>query len=185
MDKHTNLLEVQRSNGEFTGFRCLKRIDEHNTTPQRLKWLWEKMQECEYAFDDFTLGKVDYFLEQFANEGVEFYTMGESGLVVLSNIIEKGGSNIHYMMWDHSYQLTAKRGPALDAFDYLFYKRKVHHVVGFIPSFNHHGIRFALSVGMKFEGEIREDSLHKGRYYATHIYGILDWEYATRRARLL
>ena len=170
---------------EFTKFRCLKRIDEHNTTPQRLYWLWEKMQECDYAFDDFIRGKVDYFLEQFANPDVEFYEMGDSGLVILSNIVEKGGSNIHYLMWDHSYQLSAKRGPALDAFDYLFYKRNVHHIVGMIPSHNHHAIRFALSVGMKFEGEIRENVLYNDRYYSTHIYGILDWEYSSRRARLL
>lgn len=143
------------------------------------------MEECDYAFDDFTRGKVDFFIVQFTNPDVEFYEIGDSGLVVLSNITEKGGSNIHYLMWDHSYQLTAKRGPALDAFDYLFYKRNVHHVVGSIPAYNQHAIRFALSVGMKFEGEIREDSLYKGRYYATHIYGILDWEYASRRARLL
>lgn len=176
---------MQHGNGQFAGFRSLKRITEHDTSPQRLKWLWDKMQECDVAFDDFTRGHVDYFLSQFANPDVEFYEIGDAGLVVLSNITERGGSNIHYLMWDHAYQLTAKRGPALDAFDYLFFKRQVHHVVGMIPSYNHLAIRFAMSVGMKYEGEIREDSLYKNRYYNTHIYGILEKEYPSRRARLL
>lgn len=143
------------------------------------------MQECEYAFDDFTRGKVDYFLAQFANEDVEFYEIADSGLVTLSGIVERGGSIIHYLMWDHSYNLNTQKGPALDAFDYLFFKRKVHHIVGMIPSYNQTAIRFALSVGMRFEGEIREDALYKEKYYSTHIYGILESEYPSRRLRLL
>lgn len=176
---------MQPGYGEFTRFRHLKRIDENNTSPQRLKWLWERMQECEFAFDDFTQGKVDFFLAQFANENNEFYEISDAGLVMLSNITERGGSNIHYLMWDHSYNLQSQKGPALDAFDYLFFKRKVHHIVGMIPSYNTPAIRFATSVGMRFEGEIREDDLFKGKYYPTYIYGILESEYPSRRARLM
>lgn len=140
--------------------------------------------ECEYAFDDFTRGKVDYFLAQFADENVEFYEMSDSGLVVLSNITQHGSANIHYLVWDR-VGLGEKKGPALDVFDYLFFKRKVHHATGFIPSHNQYALRHAMSVGMRFEGEIREDVLYKGRYYNTHIYGILEQEYLSRRGRLL
>jgi len=143
------------------------------------------MLECDYAFDDFTRGKVDYFLAQFADEDNEFYEMGDSGVVILSRITQNGGSNIHYLVWDRALNLIEKKGPALDAFDYLFFKRKVHHVVGAIPAHNQHAIRFATAVGMRFEGEIREDVLYKGRYYSTHIYGILEQEYPSRRGRLL
>lgn len=142
------------------------------------------MQECEYAFDDFTFGKVDFFLHQFSDENNEFYEMGDSGLVVLSHITERGGSNIHYMVWDR-VGLGEKKGPALDVFDYLFFKRRVHHVVGAIPSHNQYATRHAISIGMKFEGEIREDVLYKGKYYSTHIYGLLEQEYPSRRGRLL
>jgi len=141
--------------------------------------------ECDYSFDDFTRGKVEYFLHKFADENNEFYEMGDSGLVILSNITEHGGSNIHYLVWDRGLNLLEKKGPALDAFDYLFFQRKVHHVVGVIPSNNQLAIRFATSVGMKFEGEIREDVLYKGKYYNSHIYGILEQEYPSRRGRLL
>lgn len=141
------------------------------------------MQECDYAFDDFTQGKVDYFLHQFADEGSEFYEMSDSGLVILSNITQHGGSNIHYLMWDHNFVLT--KLVAKEAFDYLFFKRGVHHIVGMIPQHNQHAVRFAMSVGMRFEGEIREDVLYKGKYYNTHIYGILEQEYPSRRARLV
>ena len=188
MDNQRNLLEVQRGVGEFAGFRCLKRITQDNTTPQRMKWLWEKMQECDYAFDDFTRGRVDYFVHEFALEENEFYEVADSGMVVMSNIVAQGGARLHYLVWDRELNLTTRKGPALDAFDYLFFKRQVHHVVGMIPSNNQYAIRFATAVGMRFEGEIREDFLYKGRYYNMHIYGILDREYSGpegRRRRLL
>jgi hypothetical protein len=58
---------------QFTGFKTLKRIDQHNTTPQRLRWLWEHMSMCEQSFDDFTRGNLDFFLGQFADDDVECY----------------------------------------------------------------------------------------------------------------
>jgi RimJ/RimL family protein N-acetyltransferase len=143
------------------------------------------MQECDYAFDDHTRGKVDYFLTQFANEAVEFYEMKDSGLVVLSDICERGAARIHYLVWDRGLEMHRQKAQAVEAFDYLFWKRRVHHIVGMIPSHNYYATRYAMSVGMKFEGEIREDVLYKGRYYNTHIYGILEGEYPSRRARLV
>lgn len=182
MERNAAVSEVQRGVNSFAGFHHLKRIDEHNVTPNRLRWLWERMQECEYAFDDFTQGKTEYFLHEFANASNEFYEMSDSGLVILSNITEEGGSRIHYLMWDHDFVLS--KSVAREAFDYLFYKRKVHHIVGMIPQHNQMAVRFAISVGMRFEGEIREDVLYKGRYYSTHVYGLLEQEYPSRRARL-
>jgi RimJ/RimL family protein N-acetyltransferase len=111
--------------------------------------------------------------------------MGYAGVVILSGITKHGSSDIHYMMWDHSRNIMGKGGPALEIFDYLFFKRQVHHVVGMIPAHNQAAVRFALSVGMKYEGEIRENVLYKGTYYNTSIYGILEREYLGRRARLL
>jgi RimJ/RimL family protein N-acetyltransferase len=171
--------------GEFKGFNKLARIDEHNTSPQQLKWLWEKMSECEEVWDDHTRGKVDYFLAQFANPDVEFYKIGDSGLIVLDSISERGGSRIHYVIWDHNLNLHTQKTQAVEIFDYLFWKRRVHHIVGMIPSHNQQTVRFAVSVGMKYEGEIREDVLYNGKYYNTHIYGILESEYPSRRARMI
>lgn len=185
MDNNTSILQSKSGHGEFTGFRLLKRVDENNTSPQRLKWLWEKMQECDYAFDDHSRGQVDYFLSQFANPEVEFYEMGDSGLVVLSDITQGGGSRIHYLVWDRTLNMAIQKSQAVEAFDYLFWKRKVHHIVGMIPSYNTLAVRYALSVGMRFEGEIRDDVLYKGRYYNTQIYGLLEHEYVSRRARLV
>jgi RimJ/RimL family protein N-acetyltransferase len=104
---------------------------------------------------------------------------------VINQAIEGGSADIHYVVWDHSLDLHKQRQPAAELFDYLFYQRKVHHVVGFIPSNNQRAIRFAQSVGMKFEGEIRENFKYEGRYYATHIYGVLEREYENFRARLV
>jgi hypothetical protein len=195
MDNNAGVLQSQPSVGEFGGFHHLKRIDETNTTPQRLKWLWDHMQECEQSFDDHTRGKVEFFLSQFQNPDVEFYEMGDSGLVIANNIIQGGGAFIHYFVWDRNldaqdahrsaFSFAPQKAQVVELFDYLFWKRRVHHIIGFIPSYNQTAIRYALIVGMRFEGEVREDSLYKGHYYNTHIYGILEQEYPSRRARLI
>lgn len=183
MDTITDVSEVQRSHGEFSGFRHLKRIDENNTTPEELKWLWDKIQTCDYAFDDYVRGKVDLFLTKFADDNVEFFKLGSSGIVTVEPAY--CGMAVHYLVWDAQFDLMNKKAPVAELFDYLFFKRQAHHIIGMIPSNNQKAIRFALSSGLKFEGEIREAFLYKGNYFNVNIYGLLELEYRQRRGRLL
>jgi len=178
--------EVQRGVGSFDGFRHLKPIDNDNTTPQRLGWLWEQLSKnCDYAFTDFTRGKIDYFLEQFTSEGVEFFELEDAGLVMIENPTPAGSAFIHYVVWDRAgYTTQQQRNSAREMFDYLFYNKRVHHVAGLIPSFNQHAVRLASSMGMKYEGEIRENFLYRGKYFNHLIYGLLESEYRVRRGRL-
>jgi RimJ/RimL family protein N-acetyltransferase len=185
MDNNTSVLPVQRSQREFTGFRLLKRIDENNTSAPRLKWLWDKMQECENVWDDFTRGRVEHFLTMFQDPDVEFYELENAGLVVLGKVVEAGACDIHYLVWQRDYAMKKLRDGAVEIFDYIFFKRHCHHIVGEIPSTNSLAIRFALSVGMKFEGELRENFKYNGRYYNTHFYGLLAREYDNVRGRLV
>jgi len=185
MDGNASVLQVQRSDSGFGGFHHLKRITSDTVTPQRLDWIWQRLQKCEYAFDDFTRGKVDFFLEQFTNEVVEFYEIGDQGLAILRNIIPAGGGEIHYVVWDtDTYPLNRQKISAKELLDYLFFDRRIHHAYGIIPSFNQHATRLALAIGMKYEGEIRENFLYKGKYFNHMIYGLLDSEWRVRRNRV-
>lgn len=175
---------MQRGEREFSGFRHLKRIDETNTTPQRFKWLWDHICVCEEAFDDFTRGRPEFFIDRFQNPDYEFYEVGDAGLVILSDVIERGTCEVHYLTWNREMGMSGQKSVARELLDYVFFERKVHHVVGFIASVNAVAVRFALSVGMKFEGEIRERFLFRDRYYSMHIYGMLDREYVNVRGRL-
>lgn len=184
MDKNSSVLCMQRSERKFAGFRHLKRVDESNTTPQRLKWLWDHIQLCDEAFDDFGRGKVEYFFMQFQSPEFEFYEVYDDGLVTLSHIVERGTCDLHYINWSRDWGPQKQKPIALELQDYIFFERHVHHAVGFIPANNKFARRFALSCGWKFEGEIRENVLFYGKYYSTHIYGMLDREYINVRARL-
>jgi RimJ/RimL family protein N-acetyltransferase len=148
--------------------------------------LWEQLSKhCDYAFTDFTRGKIDYFLEMFTKEDVEFFELEDSGLVMIENPTPAGSAFIHYVVWDRAgYTTQQQRNSAKEMFDYLFYNKRVHHVAGLIPSFNQHATRLAMSMGMKFEGEIRDNFLFHGKYYNHAIYGLIESEYRTRRGRL-
>lgn len=185
MDQNASVLQVRHGERVFHGFRSLKRITEHNVTPERLKWVWDRVCDCPYASDDFARGDVGFFLAQFANPENEFYEAGDEGLYVVSKPIERGSADVHYLVWDHALGMRQWRARTVELFDYLFYDRRVHHLVGYIPSNNQSAIRFAQSVGMRFEGEIRENFKYYGRYFSTHIYGILDREYDISRVRLV
>lgn len=140
---------------------------------------------CDYAFDDFTRGKVDFFLEQFANENTEIYGLEEAGLAFVQNVVPAGGAQVHYVIWDKAgYGMSQQRTTVKEMFDYLFYNRRVHHTIGMIPSPNQHAVRLASSMGMKYEGEIRDNFLFHGKYFSHLIYGILESEWRVRRGRL-
>lgn len=185
MDNNASVLQSGSSVGSFGGFRDLKPINEANTSPQRLKWIWEQTQTCDYAFDDFTRGNEDYFLAAFLNPMVEFFEIGDSGLATVQNIEKGNMCDLHYLLWDREQGLDQSKKPAVELLDYLFFKREVHRVNGKIPSYNKIATRFALAVGMKYEGEIREGILWKGKYYSINMYGLLKTEYNIRRAKLL
>lgn len=146
--------------------------------------MWNHVQESEESFDDFTRGNANYFLMLLGNPRNEFYLVEDMVLVIITNLVENGPCDIHYLTWDKERGLAQYRHIAKETLDYVFYERKVHRVTGFIPTYNRQAIRFALQIGMKFEGEVRENYLWHGEYYATHIYGMLASEYSDARRRL-
>lgn len=175
---------MQCGEREFAGFRLLRRLDPATITADHAQWLWEHVQQCEESFDDFARGQIDYFIVLFQNPANEFYQIEDAGLVILSNLFERGAGEVHYMTWNREWGPERQKLVAREVFDYVFLERRIHHLMGMIPANNALAARFALSVGMKFEGEIRENFLFHGTYYATHIYGLLDYEYEIRRGRL-
>jgi RimJ/RimL family protein N-acetyltransferase len=134
--------------------------------------------------DDFARNNVEWFLSLFANAANEFYIVEDSVLVILLNITERGACDIHYFTWNKEWGLAGFRHIVKEVLDYVFFVRKVHHVVGYIPECNQQAVRFAIGAGLRFEGEIRENFLYEGKYYATHVYGLLDREYTDVRRRL-
>lgn len=171
--------------GSFEGFKHLRVIDRETIDEQRLKWLWDHANTQDYAFDDFSRGKVEWFLFQLADHNVEYLEIGDSGLFIIQNPMQGGDAGIHFIVWDRNFSLHSNKAPAYELLDYLFYKVGVHRVSGRIPVYNRLAPRFALAMGMKFEGELQEAVLWHGKYHNVQMYGLLERQYRERKERIV
>jgi RimJ/RimL family protein N-acetyltransferase len=185
MDTDTDILKVQRNDRVFNGFRHLKLVvPEDVTNGDRLKWLWEHASSQDYAFDDFSRGKLEWFLFQLADHRTKYLEIGDHGLFIVQNPDEGKDAVLHFIMWDRQFSLHQQREPAYELLDWLFYEVKVHRITGPIPSYNKLAPRFAFAMGMKFEGELREAVLWHGKYHNVQLYGMLEKDYRDRRDRI-
>lgn len=188
MDNKAGVLQSESSVGKFNGFRFLTWLNPDNL-PQGfdLNKLWHNVQSQDYAFDDFSRDKPEWFLLQFAqsNDNVRYFLIGDSGLFLVSGNLQKGGdATIHFIVWDRNFSLFQNRGPGYELLDWLFYEVGVHRVSGPIPTYNKLAPRFATAMGMKFEGELIEGVLWKGHYYNVALYGLLEKWYRQRKERI-
>lgn len=175
---------MQRDNRSFGGFHYLKLIDHEKADYERIQWLWEHASSQDYAFDDFSRGKLEWFLWQMADNRTKYLEIGDHGLFIAQNPEEGKDCWIHFIVWDRNFSLHQHKDPTYEFFDWLFYDKKVHRCTGPIPSYNKLAPRFAFSMGMKFEGEMREAILWHGKYYNVQLFGILEKDYRERRERI-
>lgn len=184
MDSNSSVLQSGSSNRQFTGFNLLKKIDRKNFDSARLQWIWEHVQTQDYAFDDFSRGRIDWFLYQLADLNTEYFEIGDHGLFMVHLPVAGGVADVHFVVWDRNFSLHQQKEYAFELLDYLFYDVKVHRITGMIPAYNRLAPRFVTAMGFKFEGEMRESVLWKGTYYNVSVYGMLEKDYRTRRDRI-
>lgn len=169
---------------KFEGFKLLTMIT--NDPPNvDLNWLWGKVSTQDYAFDDMSRGRPEAFCQLLLNSSNRLFLIGDYGLFLVQNIIPQGDCSIHFVVWDRNFSLQTDREYAYELLDWLFYEVGVHRVSGYIPVYNRLAPRFALAMGMKFEGEMREVILWKGQYHNVKCFGLLEVDYRLRKGRLL
>jgi hypothetical protein len=188
MDSKADLLEDKRELGKFNGFHHLTWLNPDKLDPNfDLNKLWRNVQTQDYAFDDFSRDKPEWFLLQFAqaNDNVRYFLIRDSGIFIVSGNLQAGGdATIHFIIWDRNFSLHSDKLPAYELCDWLFYELKVHRVSGPIPSYNKLAPRFATAMGMKFEGEMQEAVLWKGKYWNVSMYGLLEKWYRQRKEHI-
>lgn len=189
MDSKSGILQEQRSVGKFDGFRYLTWLnpdDKEQLLRVDLNKLWANVQTQDYAFDDFSRNNPEWFLLQLAqaSENVRYFLIGDSGLfLVQGNLREGGDATVHFIVWDRNFSLHVNKGPAYELVDWLFYEVKVHRISGPIPDYNKLAPRFATAMGMKFEGEMLEAVLWKGKYHNVQMFGLLERWYRQRKEK--
>jgi len=151
-----------------------------------LNWLWQQVQTQDYAFDDFSRGKVEWFLSLLADQSgrTKLLLIGDHGLFFVQNIMKGGDANIHFVVWDRNFSLHRERAYGYELCDWLYYGIGVHRVTGCIPSYNTLAPRFAASMGMRYEGELQQAVLWKDKYWNVQLFGMLEPWYRARRERV-
>lgn len=185
MDNDSSVLEVQSGSSKFGGFSLLTLIDNEKPNVD-LNWLWENVKTQEYAFDDFSRGKVEWFLAQMADLSgrTKYLLIGDHGLFFVTNCMKGGDANIHFVVWDRNFSIHRERAYGYEICDYLYYEIGVHRITGCIPSYNTLAPRFATAMGMRYEGEMQQAVLWKGQYHNVQIFGMLESWYRQRRERI-
>lgn len=153
----------------------LKRMDLMNFSG-RINWLWDKVRDQGYAFDDSVKGNSQAFLAALFNPASAHW-FNESGMVSLVNIQSGLNADVHFMCWDPQY---SKREMFLDArqlFEEAFEEFNLVRVTATVPHFNQGSAKLCLLLGMKYEGAMRSCFRHEGKLYDLLIYGLLKEEF--------
>jgi hypothetical protein len=153
----------------------LKRIDP-NTFEDKIEWLWSKVKEQTYAFDDSVKGDARAFLEALLHPASAHW-FNESGMVSLVNIQMKLNADVHFLCWDPDYSKRRMLEDAKQIFKEAFDEFKLVRITATVPHFNQMAAKMALRLGMKWEGAMRSCFLHNGQYYDLLFYGLLREEF--------
>lgn len=146
----------------------------------RVEWLWERVREQTYAFDDTVKGSMPAFLETLFKEDSAHWWC-EQGMVSFTNIQLQINANVHFLLWDKEYSKTKLLRDARVVFGQMFEEFALRRLTATIPHFNPSAMRLAVALGMRYEGTVRECFLHNGEFYDMIIYGMLHREFASRK----
>lgn len=157
----------------------LQRI-ELESFQDKIEWLWDRVKEQSYAFDDLTKGNSQSFLlALFRPDSRHWYC--DSGMASITDIQPQMNANLHFMLWDRMYPTLQLLLDANQVMGEAFDEFSLSRITATIPSFNVPAARLANLLGMKYEGSMREAFLHEGKYHDTFIYGILRREFFAKQ----
>jgi hypothetical protein len=186
MDKYNGLSEVQRSQREHRdlsdlGLVRLTPINPSVASEEYLLELWRNLSSQDYAFDDFTRGNRQLFLEGLLDPGSLHFAIDSRGYIVVRNLQLSDNASLHYAIWDRSMKFSEILQCGYEIINFLFAKLKVERVTATIPSYNENAAKFATMLNFRFEGEIRHGIIHHEKHYNVRLYGILRSEWINVR----
>jgi RimJ/RimL family protein N-acetyltransferase len=169
--------EVQRSNDSNSNLRLLIPIDANTASGEYMNWLWQRIATQDYAFDDYSRGNPQMFINGLLDYNSIHWAIEESGYIVARNVRKGGSCDLHFVIWDRQYPFPKAIQAGKEALDHLFNISGVERVTGPVPTHNHQAKRFATLLRFKYEGSMRRAELYKGIYYDVDIFGILKSEF--------
>jgi hypothetical protein len=185
MDSNNDVVEMQRGlsqHPDFSplGLRLLLPID---PCGEGLDELWKHIVECDYAFDDFSRGKVEVWAASLADPYSLHFKFEDYGYAVVRDLQVTDSPCIHFCTWNNPrFRDVLACGEELVSF--VFNRFNVTRITARQPSYCKQAIKFATLLGFKFEGEMRNAIKSYGKHYNVQIHGLLKEEWQKRLARI-
>lgn len=142
--------------------------------------LWQKVATQDYAFDDASRGDPRNFVLSLVEPNSVHFTANDAGYVLVRNVYPESDASIHFVCWDRNFPFRSIIEAGRQVLDYLYTERSVNRVTGYIPKYNALALRFATTMGFKFEGTLRKQIKFKGEFHDVDIYGLLAKEFVRR-----
>lgn len=183
MEHQDSITEVRPSDGNVRTFSYVTPFvldwseEGKLESAKRLNDLWQKVSTQHYAFDDYSQGKADTFIQGFVppyNAFTAHFLVGESGYCVVRNLYKNSVPSIHFVIWDHNLGMLHIKAAAQEIIDVVFENFHCHRIDAYIPSHNKFARRVALMLRFKYEGAKREATRYGGRWHDVEIYGLLN-----------
>jgi RimJ/RimL family protein N-acetyltransferase len=166
---------MPRMNAELTP------IDVASITTERANWLWEHVRRQSTCFDDFSRDRGDIFAARLCSPQTAIFEYGDSGLILIENIVPKLGATIHFFVWDPRVIEGEIVEVGRQACASVFEQYELHRITAAPPIFNKLATRVATRVGFRYEGTLRQAFLFKDQYHDIGVYGLLAHEFEIRR----
>lgn len=149
-------------------------------TPQKIQELWIECSQHDTLFTDYTLGKVEPFLDiMLASNAVvtEIYDIEDEtpvGSMMLNRVIQNFDALGHFTLWNG--RAKGKEPLFFEMMRVWMAEFNLNRISVEVTGHSKGVIRMVERLGFQHEGTRRQGSLHKGVWVDLEMYGILGSE---------
>lgn len=149
-------------------------------SPQKVQELWIEYSQHDTLFSDYTLGKVEPFLDvMFASNAVvaEIYNIDEevpAGAMMITRVLKNFDALAHFTLWNG--KVRGKEPLFLEMMRMWMREFNLRRLSVEVPGLHKGLIRMIKRLGFQYEGTRREGSIHKETWVDLEMFGILESE---------
>lgn len=140
-------------------------------TPDKVRFLWEKLSGISGLWDDYTRGNFQRFLLTLETPNSVWYEMDDgNGILYMTDIIEGLSGSAHFVYWDR--KLRGREEFTMGCLRFVFSALDLKKVNVYLPEYAGAAIHFVGKLGFKREGKIRCWSYSEGKLFDEYLYGM-------------
>lgn len=138
--------------------------------PNRVDFMWHKLQEKPFACDDFKISK-ELFVEWMLADCNLSYEIGDgAGLASLLCALPDSNAYIQLAVFDYSYENKEQmfRDILVDA----FHRRNINRVTAMVTEDRSNARNLVKYLQFSYEGVLRKAFVRKSVYYDVELYAL-------------